>query len=318
MLRQRAAGLRTAPMSAARRGFSGEKHPGQESRGPRDESGEPPSRPAARTGASWGLPATQWTGTWAASSSTSSPECGDPQSAAISVGGGARRHGGSARKTTRGARRWRAVPAPGSVASPVSARDGEDVRVDAAPAARGGGRSVVSSASRGPTRRPTPRNTTKITPPMLTAEEEALRARTALMQRDAERSRARAPSASSRRRCDLARHRGRGANGRGHSWRRHSWRRRTRRRSRWRTPSAPRFPPRRRDPSPPRRRRRSPNSTRSVFSTSAHSPQTRRGRRGSRLAADGGEGRAGTTRQEYARPPRSTTSLRSERTDRGI
>ena len=203
-------------------------------------------------------------GTWAASSSTSSRRW-RPSGAAISVGGGARRHGGSARKTTRGARRWRAVPAPGLRRLARQRPRRRDVRVDAAPAARGG-RSVISSASRD---RPgdRPREYDGVAA-MLTAEEEALRARTALMQRDAELARARAPgSASSRRRWiwrggggartggdTLAAQLARGEDDPG--------------RRGVSSPSAG-------GSLAPKRRRRSPNSTRSV-STSAHSPQTRR------------------------------------------
>jgi len=79
-------------------------------------------------------------------------------------------------------------PPPGSVASPISVRNGEDIDPDAGPAVKENGRSVAFKATSG-------YNTADYDADysaMLTAEEEALRARTALMQREAELTAARA------------------------------------------------------------------------------------------------------------------------------
>ena len=118
-----------------------------------------------RTGASWGLPATQWTGDVGGELVNLKSEVATLRAQR------ARWESERVAMEDQLAKRRAALgdgapsPPPGSVASPVSARDGEDVRVDAAPAARGGGRSVDFKRVSGPDPPPTPRNTTTITAP---------------------------------------------------------------------------------------------------------------------------------------------------------
>ena len=158
-----------------------------------------------RTGASWGLPATQWTGDVGGELVNLKSEVATLRAQR------ARWESERVAMEDQLAKRRAALgdgapsPPPGSVASPVSARDGEDVRVDAAPAARGGGRSVDFKRVSGPDPATDPAEYDDDYRAMLTAEEEALRARTALMQRDAELARARARERELAAALDLAR-----------------------------------------------------------------------------------------------------------------
>ena len=158
-----------------------------------------------RTGASWGLPATQWTGDVGGELVNLKSEVATLRAQR------ARWEAERVAMEDQLAKRRAALgdgapsPPPGSVASPVSARDGEDVRVDAAPAARGGGRSVDFKHVSGSQPATDPAEYDDDYAAMLTAEEEALRARTALMQRDAELARARARERELAAALDLAR-----------------------------------------------------------------------------------------------------------------
>ena len=259
-----------------------------------------------RTGASWGLPATQWTGDVGGELVNLKSEVATLR---------AQRSRWEAERVAMEdqlAKRRAALgdgapsPPPGSVASPVSARDGEDVRVDAAPAARSGGRSVDFKRVSGPDPATDPAEYDEDYAAMLTAEEEALRARTALMQRDAELARARARERELAAALDLAR-RGGGARmggdtageGEGED-----------------DPGAPRtsLPPAPADPSPPQTTSTVPKfDPLGVLDVGALSPNTEAEVRELQMAARGALARRS---EEYA-PAALNASLRSERTHRG-
>jgi len=141
-----------------------------------------------RTGASWGLAPTQWTGDVGGELVNLKSEVATLR--AQRAKWEAERNAMESQLAKRRAELSEGAPSPppGSVASPISVRNGEDIDPDAGPAVKENGRSVAFKATSGYN----PADYDADYASMLTAEEEALRARTALMQREAELTAARA------------------------------------------------------------------------------------------------------------------------------
>ena len=261
-------GLRTAPMSAGTAGLFSRKTPGTRepwtARRTRGRTSLSARSGRARRG---GFRRRSGPGTWAASSSTSSrrwrPSERSERGGSPSASPWRISSPNDARRSAMGRRPRPRAPSP-RPSAPATARTSAWTprRRRAAE-----GRSVDFKRVSGPDPATDPAEYDDDYRAMLTAEEEALRARTALMQRDAELARARARERELAAALDLARRGRDDPRGRGRRRRR---RRKTKRRGRL-------FPPRPRRLSPrPRRRRRPPNSTRSANSTCARSPRARR------------------------------------------
>ena len=141
-----------------------------------------------RTGASWGLAPTQWTGDVGGELVNLKSEVATLR--AQRAKWEAERNAMESQLAKRRAELSEGAPSPppGSVASPISVRNGEDIDPDAGPAVKENGRSVAFKATSGYNAADYDADYSA----MLTAEEEALRARTALMQREAELTAARA------------------------------------------------------------------------------------------------------------------------------
>ena len=150
------------------------------------KSGDPQG--PQRTGASWGLAPTQWTGDVGGELVNLKSEVATLR--AQRAKWEAERNAMESQLAKRRAELSEGAPSPppGSVASPISVRNGEDIDPDAGPAVKENGRSVAFKATSGYN----PADYDADYASMLTAEEEALRARTALMQREAELTAARA------------------------------------------------------------------------------------------------------------------------------